>query len=89
MNDPRVLNDIADAMCWLGRHKMLYTDVRPANVIIQSDGSACLIDYDDIVLLDEPLRTGREVADKWAASALGSKRAGEFEELLEVLRSRD
>lgn len=60
--DPSVLNPVAEAIAWLLRQGILYTDVRPPNVIVVEGAAAAaappapevyLIDYDDAVLLPE------------------------------------
>jgi hypothetical protein len=40
--------DVAKALFWLAAHDLLYTDLRPPNVIVLESGQGRLIDYDDM-----------------------------------------
>ena len=73
---------VAEAIVWLARRKLLYTDLREPNVRIRSGGggggggaagsrapSVALIDYDDMVLLDAaPASVGELRARRRAAN---------------------
>ena len=45
---------VADAVAWLARHGLLYTDLRPLNVRVCGGGGVALIDYDDLVVVVPP-----------------------------------
>ena len=63
-----VLDCLAAALGWLARHGLLYVDIRAPNVRVQDTdadtagsagayGGAWLVDYDDMIVLHEPLRS--------------------------------
>ena len=71
-----VLEAVAEAMAWLAARCLLYTDLRGPNVVVRvSSGSsggggggggsglpaAWLVDYDDCVVVEEPLGSAEEV----------------------------
>jgi hypothetical protein len=49
---------VAEAIAWLARHGLLYTDLRAPNVRISPSGDVVLVDYDDLVICDPPLAAG-------------------------------
>jgi hypothetical protein len=59
-----ILRAVAEAMKWLGRHSLLYVDLRARNVMRDAGDGVFLVDYDDMVVLSEPLQSGAEVAQK-------------------------
>lgn len=62
MQNEALMQQVAEAVYWLAKHTILYIDVRPANIRISRDGTtAYLIDYDDCVLLTEPITTAKLV----------------------------
>ena len=62
-----VLDALANALGWLARRGLLYVDIRAPNVCVEdadaSSGTAAapqrawLVDYDDMLVLDAPLRS--------------------------------
>jgi hypothetical protein len=40
-----IIKKIADALSYMHSHKMLHLDLKPGNVMMDSDGSLCLIDF--------------------------------------------
>lgn len=58
-----VLAAVAAALGWLARRGLLYVDLRPANVRVEEGvpGSAWLIDYDDMVLLEGPCESAEQL----------------------------
>lgn len=83
--DPSILNPLAEAIAWLLRHGILYTDVRPPNVIVVETALAAapkqvyLIDYDDAVLLQES-----ELAAPLTQAAVAAILRGQKEEHAKV-----
>lgn len=53
--DDSALSTVAEAMCWLARRRLLYVDVRERNLLRRVDGSVIMVDYDDMILLREPV----------------------------------
>ena len=49
---------------WLGRHSLLYVDLRARNVLRDADDGVFLVDYDDMVVLSEPLQSGPDAVRK-------------------------
>jgi len=52
---------LADALVWLALHDLLYTDLRPPDIMVLADGSVRLVDYDDMRVvpgLGDSLRSG-------------------------------
>ena len=72
------LDAVAAAVCWLARHALLYIDLRPLNVRLSGEDApeaAWLVDYDDMLLLHKPVRSGDELlavlrADEYGLKAL-------------------
>ena len=52
------LAPVADALAWLARHRLLYVDVREANILVDGEGGALpgvsLVDFDDVVVASKP-----------------------------------
>jgi hypothetical protein len=49
---------VAAAVAWLAAHRVLYTDLRGPNVLVSAaEGAVWLVDYDDCVVVAEPVRT--------------------------------
>ena len=67
---------VAAALVWLARNSLLYVDLRVANVRITPEGDACLVDYDDVRVLNAPLSSAAALeaalADEAAARGFGS-----------------
>jgi hypothetical protein len=61
METEAVLTPLVEAIMWLARHGLLYIDLRPPNMLLTSNGGFALIDYDDMVILKEPVPSGRDV----------------------------
>ena len=59
-----VLRAVVEAMKWLGRHSQLYVDLRARNVLRDAGDGVFLVDYDDMVVLSEPLQSGADVVRK-------------------------
>jgi hypothetical protein len=62
--DGPILRAVAEAMTWLGRHSLLYVDLRARNVMRDAGDGVFLVDYDDMIVLSEPLQSGDDVARK-------------------------
>ena len=62
--DGPILRAVAEAMTWLGRHSLLYVDLRARNVMRDAGDRVFLVDYDDMIVLPEPLQSGDDVARK-------------------------
>ena len=62
--DGPILRAVAEAMKWLGRHSLLYVDLRARNVMRDAGDGVFLVDYDDMIVLSEPLQSGDDVARK-------------------------
>ena len=62
--DGPVLRAVVEALQWLGRHRLLYIDLRARNVMRDAGDGIFLVDYDDMIVLSEPLQSGHEVARK-------------------------
>ena len=46
--ESRLAVSISKALLWLAANDLLYTDLRPPNVLVQLSGQVCLVDYDDM-----------------------------------------
>jgi hypothetical protein len=52
------LRAVADAIAWLAARRVLYTDVRGPNVLADgASGAVRVVDYDDCVVADAPVRS--------------------------------
>jgi hypothetical protein len=59
-----VVEACATAIAWLGRHSLLYIDMRERNVRVSDDGgTAWLIDYDDMELASSPPGSGAALVE--------------------------
>lgn len=67
-----VLDAVVPAIVWLARHGLLYVDLRGRNVVIDSEGGYCLVDYDDMVILPEPAQSAEELLRLLRADPTGS-----------------
>jgi hypothetical protein len=54
-----VLDAAAAAVAWLAARALLYVDLRGPNVLVGPAGDVWLVDYDDCVALDAPVRDAR------------------------------
>lgn len=53
-DDPSVMGPISDAIVYLAKHGLLYSDLRSPNVRRSNDtGAVYLVDYDDLYTIDE------------------------------------
>jgi len=50
-----LLLSVTRAVAWLATQRVIYTDVRAPNVVVDTDGVAWLVDYDDCVVVAEPV----------------------------------
>lgn len=50
--DDQLVLQVASAIVWLAQRKLLYCDPRPPNILLHN-GSAHLIDYDDMIVVEE------------------------------------
>ena len=69
-----LLDAAAAAVVWLARRGLLYTDLRGPNVVVAGD-KAWLVDFDDCVVLAEPVRDAdafRQALVTTGASATGA-----------------
>lgn len=65
------LDALADAVCWLARHRLLYIDMRPANVRV-ADDAIFLVDYDDMLCLASPPTSAEELLQLLRANEHGA-----------------
>jgi hypothetical protein len=65
--DNPVLRSVARAIAWLAAQRVIYTDLRAPNVVIDGDGEAWLVDFDDCVVVGEAV--GSVAAFKTAVGA--------------------
>lgn len=70
-----VVDAVAAAVAWLARRGLLYVDLRAPNVRVGSAGagSAWLVDYDDMVLLEEPARSAEDALRALCADECGAR----------------
>ena len=68
----RVVKCVAEAVAWLARNKIVYRDVRNANVLITDAGDVFLVDYDDCFVVDNAI-------DDYAAYAAALKAKQELD----------
>ena len=66
-----ILRAVVEAMKWLGRHSLLYVDLRARNVLRDAGEGVFLVDYDDMVVLSEPLQSWADVVLKLREHAKG------------------
>ena len=52
-----LLLSVAHAIAWLAMQRVIYTDLRAPNVILDKDRKAWLVDFDDCVVVSEPVRS--------------------------------
>ncbi len=52
-----LLPPLARAIAWLARQRLVYTDLRGPNVIVDAAGDPWLVDFDDCVLTPAPVTT--------------------------------
>jgi hypothetical protein len=69
LSEPHIAFAVAEGIVWLAGHNIVYTDVRGPNVLVEAAGGAGggdapppvgavhLVDYDDCLFVDEPVRT--------------------------------
>ena len=50
-----VVKCVAEAVAWLARNKVVYRDVRDANILITDAGGVFLVDYDDCFIVDDAI----------------------------------
>ena len=66
--DGPVLGAVVEAMAWLGRHRLLYVDLRARNVRLDPiSRGVFLVDYDDMVVVSHPLTSGTQLAARLRA----------------------
>ena len=71
--DGPVLGAVVEAMAWLGRHRLLYVDLRARNVRLDPiAGGVFLVDYDDMVVVSHPLTSGAQLAARLREHARGT-----------------
>lgn len=72
-----LLLSVARSIAWLAAQRVIYTDLRAPNVLVDGDGGAWLVDYDDCVVVGEAVESVE--AFKTAVSACpGAGEAGTF-----------
>jgi hypothetical protein len=57
LEDEAMMQYVAVAIKYLGEHKLLYTDLREPNILVDENEKVWLADYDDMVIQDEALTT--------------------------------
>lgn len=78
------------AVYWLAEHGILYIDIRPASIRIGNDAvTAYLIDYDDCVLLKQPLHTAAAVLENLRCNAHAAKWISLYPVLVARIQSMD
>ena len=61
MNDIDVMKHVAAAVRYLGRNRLLFTDLRPPNILVGPDvDQVYLVDYDDMRVTEAPLLTAED-----------------------------
>ena len=55
-NSP-LLRSVARAIAWLAAQRVIYTDLRAPNVVVDGEGGAWLVDYDDCVAVGAAVRS--------------------------------
>ena len=97
------LAPVVDAIVWLARQGLLYTDLRAPNVLVREGGeggeeggaaaSVVLIDYDDMLCLEAPPANGEELcalleAEVTALYAAPAGEPGALPDIMEALRAQ-
>ena len=97
------LAPVVDAIVWLARQGLLYTDLRAPNVLVREGGeggeeggaaaSVVLIDYDDMLCLEAPPANGEELcalleAEVTALYAAPAGEPGALPAIMEALRAQ-
>ena len=49
---------VAEALDYLHQHQVIHRDIKSANVMVREDHSACIIDFDSVVMENLPARAG-------------------------------
>jgi hypothetical protein len=49
--DGRLLPALARTIAWLARQRLVYTDLRAPNVLVDGEGKPWLVDFDDVLVL--------------------------------------
>ena len=52
-----VLMTACRAIVWLAVHMIIYVDLRDPNVLVNDEGEVFLIDYDDCIVVEKPVKT--------------------------------
>jgi hypothetical protein len=72
-----LLPPLARAIAWLARQRLVYTDLRGPNVVVDGEGAPWLVDFDDCALAPAPVTTLEGYLEAVAASP-GAQGAGCF-----------
>lgn len=84
-----VLRAVATALVWLARRRLLYVDLRPANVRVAGGApprEAWLVDYDDMHLMERPARSADDLLAALRADTHGANALDTTPELSAALR---
>ena len=91
--DGRLLPAVARAVAWLARQRLVYTDLRAPNVLVDGEGQPWLVDFDDCAVAPAPVTSlqgyldavaacpGAQQADTFAASLCAGGEAAVVEAL--------
>ena len=63
-----LLSAVAASVVWLAQQRVVYTDLRGPNVLIDRDGAPWLLDFDDALAVSESVTTLVEYKAHLAAS---------------------
>jgi hypothetical protein len=74
-NEGRVLEAAAAGVAWLAARGVLYVDLRGPNVLVSGE-EVWLVDFDDCLLLEAPVRSALEF--RGALSCSGAAAAGDW-----------
>ena len=72
-----LLPPLAHAIAWLARQRLVYTDLRGPNVIVDAAGDPWLVDFYDVVLASAPVTTVEGYEEAVGASP-GAQEVGVF-----------
>ncbi len=77
LEDGPLLRPLAATIAWLARQRLVYTDLRGPNVIVDKAGAPWLVDFDDCVLAPAPV-TSLEGYRRAVGASPGAQVVGTF-----------